>query len=310
LNQKNKDLVRRTITERILPEKFNEYLKLHQDIFPEKKLSVDLYNIIFNSKNAEEVFEGISAYRPKIINKLSEISNLREVKKDYFLRGSFPFSAKIDTQSLAMERIKNMILINIVQKDLIISGDFDAETLVRIPDLLFLLANSDEISVGKLASILSFSPNTANKILDSLVKAEIIFELKPYGQPYVQVRKSSKFLFMSSNIRAGLLNGFISREIKGKFLEDYMALIFEKEFKDKGIVLFDYAKGGADFVLRFFDKSEIVIEVGLGKETVKQVNRTLIKTKGRGKYGLIIGSGELELQDNIVKIPLDYFLLM
>ena len=310
MNQKNQDLVRRAVVERILPEKFSEYLLLHKNIYPEKGFSGDLKNIIFNSKNAEQVFNSLSLYKHKIINKLSKINNLRECKKDYFLRGSFPFSAQIDTQPLAMERIKNMVLVNIVQKDLILSGDFDAETLVKIPNLLFLLANSDEISVGKLAKILKFSSNTVNKILDSLVKAEILFELKPYGQPYVQIRKSSKFLFISSNIRAGLLNGFISNEIKGKFLEDYMALIFEKELKDKGVVLFDYSKGGADFIFRFFNKSEIVIEVGLGKGVVRQVKKTLVKTRGRGKYGLIIGSRELAMQDDIIKIPLDYFLLM
>ena len=81
--------------------------------------------------------------------------------------------------------------------------------------------------------------------------------------------------------------------------------------KDKGTVLFDYAKGGADFVLRFFDKSEIVIEVGFGKEEVKQVEKTMLKTKDRAKYGLVVGSKNLELVDNkIVKIPLNYFLLM
>jgi len=311
LNQQNQDLVRRTITERILPEKFNEYLFLHSDIYPQKGLSVQLREIIFYSKNAEEVFYKLQQQIPNIINKLATIKNKSFLEKDYFLRGSFPFSAEIDTQPLAMERIKNMVLINIVQKDLILSGDFDAETLIKVPNLLFLLANSDEVSVGKLSQNLGLSTGTLNKVLDSLVKAEILFELKPYGQPQVQVRKSSKFLFISPNIRAGLLDGFISESIKGKFLEDYMALIFEKEFKNKGIVLFDYGKGGADFVLRFFNNTEIVIEVGFGKEEVSQVEMTMKKTKDRAKYGVVIGSQKLELvNNNIVKIPLDYFLLM
>jgi len=311
LNQKNQDLVRRTVTERVLPEKFNEYLLLHKDIFPQTGLSAQLKEIIFHSQSAQKAFSSLQIIKPHIVEKLASVSDLEARKKDYFLRGSFPFSAEIDTRPQAMERIKNMVLINIVQKDLILSGDFDAETLVKVPDLLFLLANSDEISVGKLAQVLNISPGTLNKVLDSLVKAEILFELKPYGQPHVQVRKSSKFLFISPNIRAGLLSGFIDESIKGKFLEDYMALIFEKEFKDKGIVLFDYSKSGADFVLRFFDNSEIVIEVGFGKEETAQVENTMKKTSGRAKYAVIIGSQNLELvSDNIIKIPLNYFLLM
>ena len=191
------------------------------------------------------------------------------------------------------------------------SGDFDAETLVKIPDVLFLLANSDEVSSGKLADTLKFHSNTINKILSALVDAEILFEVKPYGQPYKQIKKSSKYLFMGSNIRAGLLSGVLGTDIKGKLLEDYFALIFAKEFFDQAKLHYDYGKGGADFVVRFFDNSEIVVEVGFGKEEIKQVQKTLKTTKGRAKYGLVIGSEKLELiNGDIVKVPLDYFLLI
>ena len=204
-----------------------------------------------------------------------------------------------------------MMLINIVQRDLILSGDFDAETLVKIPDTLFLLSNSDEISTGNLANTLGAHSNTINKILSSLVDTEILFEVKPYGQPYKQIRKSAKFLFISPNLRAGLLNGFIGSNLRGKLLEDYMSLIFEKEFRGSAEFYYDYGKGGADFVMRFLDKTEIVIEVGFGKEETSQVEKTMAKTENRGKYGLVIGSKELELVDNkIVKLPLNYFLLM
>ena len=311
LNKKNKDLVRRSKIERVLPEKFIEYLVLHQGIYPKNRLSQELKNAIFKKSNAKEVFEDLNKLAPSVIERLTTIGDIDKLKKDYFLRGSFPFSAQIDTQSLAMERIKNMILTNIVQKDLILSGDFDAETLVKIPDTLFLLANSDEISTGNLANTLSLHSNTINKILTALVDTEILFELKPYGQPYKQIRKSSKFLFISPNIRAGLLNGFLSIDIKGKLLEDYLALIFEKEFKGLAEVYYDYGKGGADFILRFLDRTEIVIEVGFGKEAIKQVEKTMSKTQNRAKYGIVIGAEQLDIiNENIVKIPLNYFLLM
>ncbi len=89
-----------------------------------------------------------------------------------------------------------------------------------------------------------------------------------------------------------------------------MALIFEKELKGKANVLYDFAKGGADFILRFLDHQEIVIEVGFGKEEIRQVEKTMKKTQGRAKYGIVIGSKELEIQDNVLKIPLNYFLLI
>ena len=311
LNQKNKDLVRRSKVERILPEKFTEYLVLHHDIFPQKGLTSTLRGAMFNSTTAEEVFEKINSQKSSIVKKLSSIKNLQQHKNDYFLRGSFPFAAEMTSVPQALERIKNMILVNIIQRDLILSGDFDAETLVKIPDALFLLANSDEISTGNLADTLKLHSNTINKILKSLVDAEILYEIKPYGQPYAQIKKSSKYLFISSAIRSGLLNGIFSSGNKGKLLEDYMALVFVKELYGKVKIFYDYGKGGADFVVRFSDNSEIVIEVGFGKNDTKQVENTMKKTSGRAKYGLVIGSDNFELVgDNIVKIPLDYFLMM
>jgi len=310
LNQQNQDLVRRAITQRVLPEKFNEYLFLHQNINIPEALSAKLKKAIFYSEDTQEILNTLTKLKPQVIKQLSKIKNIEALKKDYFSRGSFPFSAQIETQPLALERIKNMILINIIQKDLVLSGNFDAQTLIKIPDLLFLLANSDEISVGKLSQNLQLHLNTVNKILDTLVKAEILFELKPYGQPHTQVRKASKFLFISPNIRASLLNGFINLPMQGKFFEDYIALIFEKEFKNQGILLYDYAKNSADFIFRLLDTKEIIIEVGLGKEEVRQVENTLKKTKDRVKYSLVIGSKKLEIEKNIIKIPLNYFLLI
>jgi len=103
----------------------------------------------------------------------------------------------------------------------------------------------------------------------------------------------------------------LSIDIKGKLLEDYLALIFEKEFKGLAEVYYDYGKGGADFILRFLDRTEIVIEVGFGKEAIKQVEKTMSKTQNRAKYGIVIGAEQLDIiNENIVKIPLDYFLLM
>jgi hypothetical protein len=311
LNKKNKDLVRRSKIERILPEKFTEFLVLHKGIFPKGGLSLNLKEALFQKDSAAEVFEAINNLKSLIVEKLSQIENLENSKKDYFLRGSFPFSAEMQNIPSALERIKNMVLVNIIQRDLILSGDFDAETLVKIPNALFLLANSDEISSGKLADTLKLHSNTINKILSAMVDAEIILEVKPYARPYKQVKKSSKYLFMGSNIRAGLLSGVLSADIKGKLLEDYFALIFAKEFFGQAKLHYDYGKGGADFIIRFFDNSEIVVEVGFGKEEINQVQKTLKTAKGRAKYGLVIGSEKLELVDNnIVKVPLDYFLLM
>ena len=72
---------------------------------------------------------------------------------------------------------------------------------------------------------------------------------------------------------------------------------------------YDKAEGGADFVLTLNDRSNIVIEVGFNKEKTIQVEKTMKKVKSR--YGLVIGSNNLELVNNtIVKIPLKFFMLI
>ncbi len=310
LNKKNKDLSRRAKIDRIVPVKFSEYLYLHYDFNHDELLSQKIKDALFSSNTASDLYNSLKKLESPILKQLASIINLEPRKEDYFLRGSFPFSAEMDTQSLAMERIKAMILVNIVQKDLILFGDFDSETLVKIPDALFLLANSDEVSLSNLSSSLNMHPNTLNKVLSLLVEAEILYKLKPYGQPYKQIKKSAKFLFTSPNLRAGLLNGFIRIDAKGKLLEDYVLSILEQELHNSADFFYDYAKGGADFIVRFKDRREIVIEVGFGKEKLLQVEKTLTKTKKRANYGLIIGSHELSLSNNLVKIPLNYFLLI
>ncbi|NIA18361.1 MAG: hypothetical protein GWO79_00570, partial [Actinobacteria bacterium] len=189
-------------------------------------------------------------------------------------------------------------------------GDFDAETLVKIPNLLYLLASSDEVTTGKLSSTLKMNERTLSKILDALLRAEIIFEISPYGRPYSQVKKSSKYLFISPSIRTSLLGGIIPFGLAGKQLEDYLALLFAKELSKDARFFYDYSSGGADFIVRLKDETEVVLEVGLNKEKVQQVAHTLKKTEGRGKFGLVVGSDKLELiNENIVKIPLEYLLL-
>jgi predicted AAA+ superfamily ATPase len=94
-------------------------------------------------------------------------------------------------------------------------------------------------------------------------------------------------------------------------LEDYCALLFSKEFSSGEKFYYDYSKGGADFVVRFENNDELVMEVGYNKKKISQVKKTMEKSSKRLKYGLVIGGDELELiGNNIVKVPVDYFLLI
>ena len=308
LNTQNQDLVRRSLVHKVLPEKFVEFLKLHKNIKIKTDISRKLQKYLFFSKNAEQVFRRIKELQPSIIEVLSRIPNMQTQNLDFLNKGMFPFSANV-SDGIAMDKIREMVLVNIVQKDILQYGNIESEVLSRISDLLYLLANSDSITTGNIAQSLKLSMNTTNKLIDILKKAELLIELKPYARPYAQIRKSSKLLFISPNIRWALLQGFIN-EHKGKLLEDYIAFLLYKELYKKTLLLHDFSKKGADFVIRYPNNTEIIFEVGFTKNTVIQVNNTLKRTQGRAKYGIIIGSNNLELENNIVKIPLEYALLI
>ena len=82
-----------------------------------------------------------------------------------------------------------------------------------------------------------------------------------------------------------------------------------REFAQKlsSPIFYDSAAGGADFVLSLPER-RIAIEVGYGKKPTGQAESTLKKIGG--KYGLVVCNSELAIEGQVVKVPLEYFLLM
>lgn len=305
----NPDLSRRSTTIEIYPMKYNEYslLKYGKPTFD--TLPKILQEIIFYSSDAGQVFK-------KLKEKASQIEQITlefplNMEKDFFMTGGFPFALKIENQVEATERIKDIIN-NIILKDIITLRRFTTETLSKISDLLYLIANSDVISYEKLRDALKIEePRTLYALIDSLITSGVLVKIKSYGTTHGSTRKTPKLLFISPSLRTAILDNNFLSGIEGKKLEDYFTLIYQKDLKGKIAtdLSYDIAKGGADFVVRLKDKSKVVIEVGFHKEDVQQVAKTQKKVKG--KYGVVFGSENLELvNDSIVKIPLGYLLLM
>jgi uncharacterized protein len=306
------DLGRRTDVWEIFPMKFNEYLILKYGKYPISGLSDELQNILFNSVNATEVFEGLKTKYLAIKKFFAESVPLNS-EKDFFESGSFPSAIKIANKQKAIEKIKSVID-GIVAKDIIALQQFKTQTIAKISDLLYLLAQSDVVSYNKLKDALKIERiETLESLIEVLVMSGVLVRVKTYGTTYGSTRKTPKFLFVAPAIRSAVLNNTYLTGIEGKKLEDYFALIYLKDLKshDKYAVnlSYDFAKAGADFVLNLKDRSNVVVEVGFNKETIAQVENTLKKTKGR--YGLVFGSNELELVgDSIVKIPSKFLLLI
>ena len=137
----------------------------------------------------------------------------------------------------------------------------------------------------------------------------------PYGTHIRQIKKPSKYLFVSPAYRSIFFNLVGSTQdfnyYKGKLLEDTVGLYLYRIFQDKinTSVTYDSSENGADFIVKINEKI-IPIEVGYGNKDFKQVEKTL--TLAKGKYGLSISPAPLMLNEKktAILVPLKFFLLI
>ena len=320
--QSTTDLSRRVIFEKLYPMSFIEYILLEtknlslkdKDIkpkFPSKGLKEKIKNALFYSFSAKIGFSTLKELEKEKNNYWIGIDRL-EINR-YLKLGTMPFSLTIKDENLTL-RLINELIDKVIKKDLFELEKFSIDTIEKIKNILLMIAGSDEISITSLAKNLTdISINTLIDVFDALEKAEMLIRVYPYGSVYKKVRKPSKYYFMSPSLRYTLLSivegESAFEKYKGKYLEDIISLYLYREFSQKGIssLFYDSARGGANFILQV-GKRKIVIEIGFGNKGIKQVEYSLKKTKG--DYGLVISESELSLHNNIIKVPLDYFLLI
>ena len=307
------DLGRRTDVWDIYPMKFNEYLILKYGKYPISGLSDQFQETLFNSSDASDVFKKLQLKENEIKRYFANEAPFG-AENDFFESGSFPSTIKIENKQKAIEKIKSVID-GIIAKDILKLKRFETQTVAKINDLLYLLAQSDIVSYQKLQDALKIQRSeTLESLIEVLTMAGVLLKVRTYGQTYGSTRKTPKFLFITPSLRSAILGNNYLSGTEGKKLEDYFALIFQKDIKGNQVfgapkLSYDIAEGGADFVLTLKDRSNIVIEVGFNKEETKQVENTMKKVKSR--YGIVFGSSDLELAStSIVKVPLKFLLLI
>lgn len=310
--QSNPDTVRRAQFEKLYPLSFSEYEMLKNNIFPEKGLKKKIKTSLYEANNAEEAYKNLDTLKTNVINQWSKFdrSNIDE----YLLSGTMPFTLKTMTPNTY--ETMHILLDRIIDKDIKELGKFDTSTLSAIKRLLFILADSDVMSINKLTETTKLSYNTISAVLDVLERAELIIKVSDRGSNTSKSRNPAKYLFMSPALRSGLLgvsgieNTYLSR--KGKYLEDIAGLHFYREFVAPkiGTLTHDPNKNSADFILQIANRKQLAIEVGLGQKGYDQVRKTMDNFKM--DFGIIVCTTELMFskEDNILKLPLDYFLLM
>ncbi len=310
--QSNPDVVRRAQFEKLYPLSFGEYEMIKNNIFPQTGLKEKIKEALYKSYSAEEVFNKLKPLESRVANQWSRFdrSNIDE----YLLNGTLPFTLKAITPS-AYDNI-NILLDRIIDKDIKELGQFDPPTLSATKRLLFIMADSDIISINKVKEVIQLSYNTVMSVLDVLEKAELIIKVPAQGSKTSQARKPAKYLFMSPALRSALLsvsgmeNTYLTR--KGKYLEDIVGLHFYREFVAPriGFLTHDPSQGSADFILQIADKKQIAFEIGFGRKGFRQIKSTMNNFKI--DFGVVVCSTDLILskEDNVLKLPIDYFLLM
>lgn len=322
LNQ-TADLARRMRIEKIYPFKFIEFVtaKTYMEsndkktVYPEKGVSSNLKEYLFYSENAEVALKKITALSISINSYFKKIEGvkplqLKELWQGYISYQNIPnflfFKNKNTINDSILDLFKRVILEDIPKLNTSYSD------YTKIEKLILRLAGSDEINPEKLAGIIGVKQQDINQLIDILAKAELLNVLLPYGGLDSKILKNRKAFFMSPSLRRALLSTLYGQELpeqfRGKLLEDIVVMYLRRVLVD-GVISFTSGNTNVnpDFVIETRD-TPILLEVGTGKTSSKQINASKIKYR----YGILISNGFTTpaLKDNCIHLPLSWFLLI
>lgn len=312
--QTNPEVARRAIFQKLFPTSFREFLMIRDRELNLKSSTKNILEILFHSESAQDVYTKLKNLEQYVLSSWALID--RHYVDEYLKIGTLPFAIHIKDEVKVYQAI-GLLLDKVINQDVRNLGRFDSNTINCIKRVLFLLAESDTTSLQKLATILRTSVNTISNILDVLEQTELLIRVMPYGSNAKKVRKPSKYYFMSSAIRSTFLSVAGNEQIftsqKGHLMEDIVVMTLYREFvtHNYGSLNYDNAKSGADLIVTIAEKNIIPIEVGVGDKTGAQIRNTMKKI-GSAKYGIVICNNPLTLlkENNIIKVPLDLFLLL
>ncbi len=311
LLQSTADLVTRMIIQHVLPLNFREYIDLtHQNIDNITELKQNLEHVILRSENADVLYNDLLKIKPDLDNYLKKIDNIENRIYDYIVYHNIIRFLLITSHTLidrhAVDLVKRVIYEDIPKLNEGNSNPLYSEKILR------RLAASDEINIQSLSQSIGISQEKINENLNILEKAELLNVLYPYGGIDSKIDKAQKYFFMSPTIRKAILTPLMKSDTKNiyaKMIEDTVVLYLKRIFGDDSFLTFSSAKGqkNPDLIIETLDKP-ILLEIGINKNTTKQITKSKIKYK----YGIIINSktDEIELHNDIVIIPMKYFLLL
>ena len=303
---------RRAVIERLYPMSFCEYEMVNFDNYPIGGLKRSLESATYSSRTARECYELLKGQEVSVDRYWASVD--RAHWRQYVGTGSLPFALAERSVADIYDAVLSSVD-KVVSKDIQQLGKFDAETIPVIKRLLYVLAESDVMSVQKLKDLLKISAITITNILDVLVQAELLIRVPPQGSQVSIARKPAKYLFMSSVVRAAFyhLAGSSSTTTtrEGRLLEDVAGLHYYRMLNGlrQGGLTYDSSESGADFIVKTATE-QIAIEVGRGHKDVRQILSTMQRISC--KYGIVFSETPLRIDasETVVCIPWKYFALM
>ena len=315
----NTDVARRAYVEKLYPLKFTEYVMLASrrdgnECLPSKGLGDLIKQALFTTSSLRQTHELLKNKETAVRAYWQRVEKYSLIK--YLKYYSLPSALLLDEEA-QIYHMSNSVIDRIIERDIPQIKKFDGDTLRQIPKVLFAIASSDEISYETISSLMQgMNVNTVVSVMDVLQKAELVLRIYPYGSVYSKVRKSSKYLFLASSMRAALLSLLDARSVdtryRGKLLEDLVGMYMHRELMGRNVTIsYDPSAGGADFITDS-PIGKRAWEVGWGKNDAAQVYATM---RERGiKEGILITDAPLGLRTDddavLLTLPLHYFVLI
>ncbi|MCX8202613.1 MAG: AAA family ATPase [Candidatus Micrarchaeota archaeon] len=268
LQEARRVLARRAEFINLKPLTFNEFLKLRYqkeierfDPFSEDPLTAALKTEMSARERIGDIERAVNEYKT--------------MNLPYLIEGSR--STLLDV----MERI--------IYEDIGGTAAFSSSILEKYKPLINLLALSDRTSYETISRDLGVGKGTVIKMIDYLIKANVIKSIYPYSSGKGKVRKEPKYLFTSPVIRQTILEILGEKErIVGLTREDMFAMHIDDLF---------YLKTGPDYIWR-----DTIFEIGGPSKGIEQFKEFANKRK------YIVYDGFQIINTDPMKLPFYIFL--
>ncbi len=312
LLQSTADLVTRMLIQHVYPLSFREYIAFTKLEIGKINTQTrqNLQDILLQSENAAILFKELKNIQAILDDYISKIDELQTRTSNYIIYHNITrFS--LDQNKERINRFVLDLVRRVIYED--IPKINENSNPKHSEKILNRLAASDEINIQTLSQTIGISQDKINENLDILEKAELLNVLYPYGGIDSKINKTKKYFFMSPSVRKAILTPLKLKDtdnnLYAKMLEDTIVLYLKRIFRDWNNLSFSSAKGqkNPDLIIETLP-NPILLEIGINKNTTKQISKSKIKYK----YGIVINSkkDEIELHNDIVIIPLKYFLLL